>query len=93
MDLSTEEQQFWELLQLTRDVDEDGSIRWYNASGELHRLGGPAIIMADGSEWFYQNDKLHREDGPAIIMADGYKAYYKDNKRVPYIDVNSKSAT
>ena len=36
------------------------------ASGELHRDDGPALLRRDGTEEWYKHGKLHREDGPAI---------------------------
>ena len=62
-------------------VDEEGTIRWYNADGKLHRLNGPVVERMDGSKEYYKNGKLHREDGPAIEYSDGYKAYYKEGKK------------
>jgi hypothetical protein len=61
-------------------VDEDKTIRWYNDKGELHRLDGPAIEMADGSKEWYVDGKVHRLDGPAFEYADGHKAWYIDGK-------------
>ena len=45
----------------------DGTVRHYNSSGKLHRIGGPAAIFADGTEIWYQNGVLHRTDGPAVF--------------------------
>ena len=61
------------------DTDEDGTIRWYNEDGELHREDGPAIEYADGDKEWYINGKLHRENGPAIEFADDYKGWYLNN--------------
>ena len=55
-------------------VDEEGTIRWYNADGKLHRLNGPVVERMDGSKEYYKNGKLHREDGPAIEYLDGRPA-------------------
>ena len=38
---------------------------WW-VDGKLHRLNGPALISADGTENWYLNGKRHREGGPAI---------------------------
>lgn len=43
--------------------------RWKNSKGQYHRIKGPAVIWADGSEFWYKYDKLHRLDGPAYILA------------------------
>jgi hypothetical protein len=49
--------------------------RWHY-NGELHRVGGPAVIRSDRTtgvrtleEW-WQFGILHRQDGPAIIERD-----------------------
>ena len=48
-----------------------GTIRYYNKSGELHRLDGPAILRANGIRSWYKNNVRHRIDGPAIELPDG----------------------
>ena len=65
---------------LTVVTDENGTITYYNAEGELHNPHGPAIVGADGSKWYYINDQRHNENGPAIIWPDGRKAYYINGK-------------
>ena len=82
MTLSKEQQEFWELLHLRREVDEQGTTCWYK-NGELHRLDGPAVIYADGTESWYKNGLLHREHGPAVIHASGYKWFFKNGFEVP----------
>ena len=52
-------------------VDENGTRRYYNVAGRLHRLDGPAVEYASGSKAWYQNGKRHREDGPAGEYAGG----------------------
>jgi hypothetical protein len=38
---------------------------------QLHRIGGPALIMPnDGDKYWYVDNKLHRVDGPAICASD-----------------------
>ena len=63
--------------------------------GIVHRVDGPAIEYADGSEAWYLNDQLHRVGGPAITLSltcdkpfytmeialhAGDKAWYQNNK-------------
>jgi hypothetical protein len=60
---------------LTVETDEDGTITYRNANGQLHNPDGPAIVCADG-EWHYINDQLHNPDGPAVIYANSHKEYY-----------------
>ena len=57
-------------------IYDDGSTRWYNEVGKLHREDGPAIEYADGDKFWYLNGLLHREDGPAVEWADGLKLWY-----------------
>jgi hypothetical protein len=57
-------------------IDANGTKRWRNERGQLHRLDGPAYIIPDGSQCWYLNDKLHRLDGPAVESDDGYKEYW-----------------
>jgi hypothetical protein len=52
-------------------VLENGTKKYYNEKGELHRTDGPAVVRADGGKSWYLNGKLHRTDGPAIEWADG----------------------
>jgi hypothetical protein len=52
---------------------------WYK-NGLRHRLGGPAVMLPDGSTLWYKEDKLHREGGPAIEYANGSKEWYKEGK-------------
>lgn len=49
----------------------DGTDKWYDERNRLHRDGGPAVILADGTEHWMQHGKHHRIDGPAIIYPDG----------------------
>ena len=81
MKLTNEQQEFWELLHLKREVDECGIIRWVNAEGELHRLSGPAVIYPSGTAQFFKNGLRHRLNGPAIIFASGAKYWYLNGER------------
>ena len=58
-------------------IDRDESKVWYK-DGKQHRLGGPAVELADGTKRWYKDGKLHRLGGPAVEWADGRKAWYKD---------------
>jgi hypothetical protein len=62
-------------------IDEDGTKRWRNKDGHLHREDGPAIVYKDGTQFWWLNDKLHREDGPAVIFPDGGEYFYLIDKR------------
>jgi len=63
------------------EIDADGTKRWYNSKGKLHRKDGPAIEWTDGYKAWYINGKLHREDVPAVKFNNGSKAWYINGKR------------
>jgi hypothetical protein len=46
------------------------------ANKNVHRIGGPAVILADGSKIWYINGERHRTDGPAYEGADGHYEWY-----------------
>lgn len=62
-------------------VSLDGSQQWLDDSKRLHRVEGPALVLADGSSEWYQRGKLHRLSGPAIIKADGSEEWFLAGKR------------
>ena len=64
-----------------REVDTDGTVRWFDAAGDLHRDGGPAIERADGTREWYQHGQLHRDGGPAIEYSDGTREWYQRGQR------------
>lgn len=65
-----------ELLTLTCEVDEDGTICYYNSDDQLHRIHGPAVIFTDGGQQWFRNGVLHRTNGPAVIHSDGHMGWY-----------------
>ena len=66
--------QVYEALKYRIEIGKNGSQRYYNADGQLHRIEGPAVEWEGGRRW-YQNGQLHRTDGPAIEYTDGRKAW------------------
>jgi hypothetical protein len=66
---------------LTVETDEEGTIRYRNAEGDLHNPDGPAIVYANSHKEYWINGKLHNPDGPAITRADGNKEYWINGKR------------
>ena len=58
------------------EISKAGTIRYYNKNGKLHRIGGPAVIFADGTEIWYQNGLFHRTDGPSVIYPNGECDWY-----------------
>ncbi|WP_144018566.1 hypothetical protein [Demequina sp. NBRC 110051] len=47
-----------------------------DADGRLHRGGGQAAIVWDGSAEHWDHGVLHRPNGPAITYPRGYTGYY-----------------
>ena len=49
----------------------------WQVAGKLHRIGGPAIIRADGGgeEW-WERGQRHRISGPARVYAGGGEVWY-----------------
>ena len=71
------EESLFELLSLECRVDGTGTLRYYDALGQLHRIHGPAFTSPGGHQrsW-YQNGRRHRVDGPAVEWSDGYRAWF-----------------
>jgi len=57
------------------EMNDQGTIYYYNKLGLLHRLNGPAVESPDGYKEYWVNGKLHRIDGPAIDAGNGFKEY------------------
>lgn len=67
----------------------DGSRLWYKENPKrnagfgarqeiLHRMGGPAVIYANGDTYWMQDGELHRDDDlPAIIKFDVKKWFIR----------------
>ena len=70
---------------MKKEINEYGTIRYYNENNELHREDGPAVELVNGDKWWYKNGKYHREDGPAVKFVDGYKEYWYNNIFYPKI--------
>jgi hypothetical protein len=47
-----------------------------------HRIGGPAIILRDGTEEWYENGVKHRVSGPAVTYPDGRVEYWMNGKKI-----------
>jgi hypothetical protein len=58
------------------EIDEFGTIRYYDSKGNLHRKDGPAVEYTDGEVMYFIHGTLHREDGPAYASADGDALMY-----------------
>ena len=87
-EITMSEQEVFEALKYRIEVDTRGT-RWYrNVMGQLHRIGGPAVLYSTGAKHWYQNNRLHRTDGPAIEWASGRKDWYINGKRLTEVDFN-----
>ena len=69
------EESLFELLSLECRVDHNGTIRYYNALGLMHRVHGPAVIHENGRHEWWQNGQLHRLDKPAVERPDGFRSW------------------
>lgn len=65
-------------------IDANGTIRYRNKDGVIHRIGGPAIEYYYGNKTWYVNGLLHREDGPAVMNADGGKYWWLNDVKYTY---------
>ena len=74
------EQEVFDALKYRVEVAKDGTRRYYNNAGELHRDEGPAIEYPDGSKSWCQNGQYHRTDGPAIERANGTKEWAQNGQ-------------
>jgi len=72
------EQAVFDALRYRIRVDHQGTRKYYNSAGQLHRENGPAIEYADGCKIWYQNGLLHRTDGAAVEWFDGDKYWYQN---------------
>jgi hypothetical protein len=72
----------FELLTLDCRVDTDGTVRYYNALGQIHRVHGPAVEYANSRRDWCQNGLRHRVDGPAIEWPDGTHDWYIDGEEL-----------
>ena len=70
-DTTYQEHDVFEALKGKVVVTEAGTYQHYNAGGQLHRVGGPAVEYANGSKEWYQTGLRHRVDGPAITWPGG----------------------
>ena len=69
-------EQVFEALKYNIVVTANGTRKYYNSAGELHREDGPAVIWTDGTYAWFQNGLRHRINGPAVVWTDGTKWWY-----------------
>jgi hypothetical protein len=67
---------------ITCVADAQGTRKWYNANGILHRDNDlPACEKINGNKYWYVNGKIHRDnDLPALDESNGTKAWYVNGK-------------
>lgn len=46
------EQAVFEALKYRIDLDEEGTRRYFNNAGKIHRIDGPAIVYAGGTKYW-----------------------------------------
>lgn len=78
-DVLTEDALF-ELLSLEFRIDREGTVYYYNALGQLHRIHGPAVVCTDGYYAWYRNGQRHRLGGPAVVYSDGSTTWWQDGR-------------
>ena len=72
----TTEAAVYDALKYHVKVDQNGTRRYYNSAGRLHRTDGPAVEHANGTKEWCQNGCLHREDGPAVVCENGRREWF-----------------
>lgn len=82
------EQEVFDALKYRISIDYLGNKRYFNKSGQLHRLGGPAVVYADGIKCWWQNGQRHRTDGPAIERVNGGNEWYINGKELTKAEFN-----
>lgn len=71
---------------------DSGASYEYFYFGDRHRVGGPAVIHANGSEEYYLNGKRHRLDGPACSWASGRVEYWIHGVQYSLVEFSRKRA-
>ena len=61
-------------------INKYGNKFWINDKGQRHRLDGPAIEGADGTESWWINGKRHRLNEPAVEYANEHKEWFLNDK-------------
>jgi hypothetical protein len=59
---------------------------WF-LNGKLHREGGPAVELSDGTRFWFLNGLRHRTDGPAREWANGGREWWLNGDRVTEAEV------
>ena len=83
-----DEQAVFDRLKYRIEVDEDGTRRYYNTAGQLHRENCPAVEWASGVKSWWLNGQRHRSDGPAVEGAVGDKMWYINGEELSEDEFN-----
>jgi hypothetical protein len=65
-----------QVLSFYMEINDEGTIKFYDEERRLHRLDGPAIEWLDGTRMWCEHGLFHRLDGPAIEFFDGSKEWF-----------------
>jgi len=83
--MNEEQEEMWNRLKEPAPIiDKDGTQRWFNKAGQLHRENDlPAYIDISGYKEWWINGKRHREnDLPARTWGNGLKEWWKNGKYI-----------
>ena len=84
------EQAVFDTLKYQVKVSKNGTRRYYNNVGILHRDDGPAVEWSDGTKSWYQNGQCHRTDGPAIEYPTGHKRWFINGRMMTEDEFNQE---
>ena len=62
-------------------LSSDGERFYMDEEQRYHRIGGPALVKADGTAIWYYHGKRHSACGPAVTRPDGSEEYWIHGKR------------
>lgn len=57
-------------------IIEDHDAAYYYQNGVPHRVGGPAVVYANGQREWWCRGQRHRVGGPAVIFPDGTQEWW-----------------
>ena len=75
-------------------ITSNGTRKWTNTRGDLHRENGPAVLYSGGAKYWYQNNRLHCTDGPAVEddkdWGSDCKAWFINGKQLTEAEFNQR---
>jgi hypothetical protein len=71
------------LAPMSFTTDGNGTQRWLDADGKLHRDGDlPAVVCANGRQQWWKHGKRHRDgDLPAVMWPSGARFWYQHGQQ------------